>query len=138
MSNIKANVFNYDCSSGDFRAKGLSTGSSSVESTSGTINITDFTGDLKADSSSGDVSIDYANFDNNTDIHATSGNINLTLPKGSRFHLNATTSSGDISCDFPITITKNKKDNYLEGDVGSSGRVVRLDASSGDIKCLSK
>lgn len=136
MSNISTERFVYDSSSGDLKADGLNTKTTSLKSSSGVQNISKFSGELKSSSSSGDTKVEYAAFDSNMDIHSSSGTIEVKLPKTAEFQLDATCSSGDVTCDFPIMVTGKKKDHELQGVVGRDKNKIKLDASSGDIKVL--
>ena len=77
----------------------------------------------------------YKNFNNKIDIDSVSGNTEIILDKESKFYLKAKTTSGDISCDFPITIKDNKK-NLLEGNVGTSSNNIIIKTTSGDIDII--
>lgn len=136
MNNMSAETFDYDSSSGSLKAEGLTTKTSSLNTSSGIIDITKFSGNLKSSSSSGAIKVQYAAFDNNIDIHSSSGKIEVKLPKTAQFYLDAATSSGGITCSFPITVNGNRRDHSLRGVVVSSKNTVRLDASSGDINVL--
>lgn len=136
LKDIKADTFNYSNSSGDLKANKLTTNTTTLHSSSGSINIDMFSGDLKSDSSSGDIKIQYADFHNNIDMHSSSGEIVLKFPKSAEFRLDASASSGDVTCDFPITVSGKNNDHKLQGVVGSDKNNIRLDVSSGDIKIL--
>ena len=77
--------------------------------------------------------MEYKNFNNNVDLQASSGRIELKLPDNAEFKLNARASSGRITCKFPITVSGEKKDNYLAGTVKSDKNSVTLNTSSGNI-----
>jgi lia operon protein LiaG len=136
MNNVSADTFNYSNSSGDLKADTLTTNTTTLDSSSGSININMFSGNLTSESSSGDSNIAYANFNNNIDMHSSSGEIVLTLPNSAQFNLDADASSGDITCDFPITVSGKNDDHKLQGFVGNGKNNIKLDGSSGDIKIL--
>lgn len=136
MNNINADTFNYLSSSGDLKADKLTTNTTTLDSSSGSININEFSGDLTAENSSGDTSIEYADFNNNINVHSSSGEIALTLPKSAEFDLDAVASSGDITTDFPITVSGKDGEQKLQGVVVNDKNKIKLDASSGDIKIL--
>ena len=136
LSKLTVNDFVFGVSSGSLIASDLHTKSSELEASSGKILIDRFTGDLKAQASSGDIKIKYSEFNNNADVTVSSGRIELTLPEDSEFKLSAKASSGDITCEFPITVTEKQKDNLLEGVVKSDNNEITLKSSSGDIKVL--
>ncbi|WP_026882190.1 DUF4097 family beta strand repeat-containing protein [Clostridium akagii] len=135
INDLTADTFKYSSSSGDLKADKLTTKTTALDSSSGSININMFSGDLTSESSSGDCKIKYADFHNNIDVHSSSGEIELTLPKSAQFDLNAEASSGDVSCDFPVTVS-GKNEHKLRGIVVNDKNKIKLDASSGDIKIL--
>ncbi len=136
MNNINANTFNYSNSSGNLKADKLTTNTTSLISSSGSININNFSGDLKLGSSSGDTNIEYGDFHNSIDMHSSSGQLVLTLPISAEFNLDASASSGDVTCEFPITISGKNDDHKIQGVVVNGKNKINLDASSGDIKIL--
>jgi lia operon protein LiaG len=137
-NNLSADAFECLCTSGNVVINGLKTKTANFEASSGNINVNGFSGDLKSDTTSGDVNYEYEQFSNNVEIEVSSGQIELKLPKVSQFNLDANATSGNVTCDFPIIITSGHKENVLVGHVGSSTNNIKLDATSGDITCLSK
>jgi lia operon protein LiaG len=133
LNNLEVDEFKYKVSSGGIKASRLITKTSDITSSSGTIELSEFTGDIKVRSSSGSVTVGYSKFDNNVDISASSGRINLTLPSHSNFELDARTSSGRVTCTLPISINNSQKSSSLQGTVGSGGNKVLIRASSGSI-----
>jgi len=92
-----------------------------------------FSGDLKSESSSGDTTVHYSDFDNNINMHSSSGRVLLKLPASAHFNLDASASSGDVTCDFPITVSGKKNDHKLQGTVVNGKNKISIDVSSGDI-----
>ncbi|MDP4088647.1 MAG: DUF4097 family beta strand repeat-containing protein [Bacillota bacterium] len=133
IKDTTCNKFSYDCSSGSMKADILKTQETKLDSSSGDITIKSFTGNVEGESSSGEISIAYSEFNNNVNLTARSGEINIKLPKNSEFYLDANCSSGEVDCDFPVTISGKKKDNTLTGTVVSDKNKIKLNTSSGDI-----
>lgn len=134
LGKVSAKNFSYDSSSGSITAVELITKSSDLESSSGKIRLDKFEGDLKANASSGDIKIAYGEFNNNVNISVASGSVELILPENSEFFLNARASSGNVSCQFPITISNKQKENILEGVVKNDKNKISINTSSGNIK----
>jgi lia operon protein LiaG len=134
LGKVSAKNFSYDSSSGSITAAELITKSSDLESSSGRIRLDKFEGDLKAKVSSGDIKIAYGEFNNNVNISVASGSVELVLPENSEFFLNARASSGNVSCQFPITISNKQKENILEGVVKNDKNKISINTSSGNIK----
>ena len=102
---------------------------------SGRIVLKGVSGNLVVKSSSGSADVDFRNPGNNIDINTTSGGIDLGLPVGTDFTLNARTTSGDIKSDFPVTVSGSQNGRSLDGVAGSGGsRTVTLKSSSGNIR----
>lgn len=133
IKNVTCDKFSYKCSSGSLQADILNTKETILDSSSGDMNINSFTGDISGESSSGEISINYSSFNNNVTLKAHSGDIRLKLPKSSEFYIDANCSSGEVECDFPVTISGKKKDNTLTGTVKNDNNKLKLNTSSGDI-----
>ena len=132
LTDIEAAKFNLRTTSGDVRARGLKTEKADFSSVSGDILVKDFAGDIDLETTSGEIAVDYARFDNTVQIRSTSGDVRLNLPKLAEFRLKVRTISGDIDCDFPITMTGSGR-RSLEGTVGSGTNTVTIKTVSGDI-----
>jgi lia operon protein LiaG len=72
-------------------------------------------------------------------LNTSSGGITVRLPDGASFEVDAHTSSGSISTDFPITVqgvVANRRE--LRGKVREGGPLLDLDTSSGSIRIESQ
>jgi lia operon protein LiaG len=135
---ISAKSFEWKTTSGDLSAAGIESPSSRISSVSGELTVRALTGDLNANSTSGEVRIDYKKAPGNVEIGTVSGDARIALPADSRFQLNARSTSGDITCDFPITMTGSSGGpgrHSLAGSVGEQPQ-SRLDIHtvSGEIE----
>jgi hypothetical protein len=74
-----------------------------------------------------------ADWSNTLEMSTVNGSITLTLPPDLNTDVRATTVNGDISSDFPITITGRVSRRKLEGTIGGGGRVLSLDSVNGSI-----
>ena len=61
------------------------------------------------------------------------GSITLTLPPDLNTDVKATTVNGDISSDFPMTISGRVSRRKVEGTIGGGGRLLSLDSVNGSI-----
>lgn len=137
-----------ETSSGDIRATNMigdlqintSSGDVTVD-TKGYITATTSDGDVHAvcgrgaslELSSGDVSLDVASTDfDGVNIETSSGDITVRIADSAKVTFDLTTSSGDISVDYSGTSTSTN-DGSLRIDVNGGGKIVRIDASSGNI-----
>lgn len=121
------------CSSGAINGENIITKSSDVNITSGSINLTGFKGNLNGETTSGKIYIEYSDFDNNVDLKATSGNIEVKLPDYAQFKLQSKATSGRVSCKFPITVDDSEKRNELNGVVGNGQNSVNVNTTSGNV-----
>ena len=122
-------------SSGDLSAKGMTATHAALSSTSGRISMESITGDVTAQSSSGEVTLAFAAAPSHVEAGTTSGGITVRLPADAGFVLDAHSSSGDISCKFPISVTGSSGARHvMRGSVGSGAGSVVLHTSSGDIR----
>lgn len=136
FKDLTVDKFEYKCSSGDLNGDNITTKSTVIHTSSGDIMMKKFSGDLKADDSSGDIKVQYETFKNSVNINTSSGNVELSLPGNSEFGLNASVSSGDIECKFPIIVTGEYKENKLQGVVGKDNNKINIEISSGDIRII--
>lgn len=135
---ITAKNTNFLSSSGNFTCDNLATDKNNIETSSGDIKMYDYTGSLNLTTTSGDIITEYSKFDNDIFVETSSGDVTLTLPSSSQFYLDSECSSGDISCNFPITVNGKHKDNKLQGTVKSNKNNIKINTSSGDVLLKSK
>lgn len=138
MKDLRVEDLFYEASSGDFKGENIETKAGQFKASSGGINISGFSGKLKVRTNSGEIKIDYKEFNNDVELQASSGDVELNLPLNAEFYLDAEVSSGDIECIFPITIKDTGDKNRLSGTVKSDKNKVRIKTNSGDIRVNSK
>ena len=134
INKLTTKKFDYEASSGDLTAEELTTTEFNYDVTSGDIDIDRFIGNIDGEGSSASINIDYQDFHNNIEIQSTSGDVTIDLPENAEFALNAEVSSGDITCNFPITVKGKHEEDSLKGTVISDKNKITIQASSGDIK----
>ena len=74
-----------------------------------------------------------ADWSNTLEMTTVNGSITLTLPPDLNTDVRASTVNGDISTDFPMTVTGRVSRRKLEGTIGGGGRVLSLDSVNGSI-----
>jgi DUF4097 and DUF4098 domain-containing protein YvlB len=74
-----------------------------------------------------------ADWPNTLEMATVNGSITLTLPPDLNTEVRASTVNGDISSDFPLTITGRISRRKLEGTIGGGGRALSLDSVNGSI-----
>jgi lia operon protein LiaG len=134
---VTATELTMHTTSGDLSVQGVKAPVSELSSTSGRIGVAALTGDVRAQSSSGDVMIAFTAAPSRVEAGASSGSITLRLPADAGFVLDARSSSGDVSCGFPITLTGSGSAgarHVMQGTIGSGSGRISVHTSSGDIR----
>lgn len=134
LEDISADTFKYENYAGDLKADNLKTKNSNLKVTAGKIGITKFAGNVTASNSMGDIEIQYDKFNNNADLSAAVGQIQLTLPKTAAFKLDAATDAGDIKSDFSDVNVSGDIKKTASGIIGKSSNAIKLQDKMGDIK----
>lgn len=133
LENISTNQIELDGSSGNVNIDSVSTEKGAFEMSSGNMNLKHYTGALTAKVSSGRLKAQMDELNGPVTMKASSGKIDLDLPKNADFQLDGKVSSGHISCDFPL---KNQKldRNHVSGISGEGKYNVDLQLRSGMLK----
>jgi len=137
LSGVSAGTMELRSSSGHITGDRVEAAEIQLDSTSGDVEFRGLSGDIRQNSSSGDVTLE---FDRPGSVRAdtTSGRIRLILPEDAEFSLVTSTSSGDIRCDFPLTVSGSLSDSDIRGQVGGGTVELNLSTSSGDIRVEKK
>jgi lia operon protein LiaG len=96
----------------------------------------DLQGGAKVKSSSGEITIRYFEFNADMEVRSSSGDVKLYLTEAAQFRLEAKASSGDIHCEFPVSLAGANSEmirNKVVGMVGDGIHQVAVQTSSGDI-----
>lgn len=80
------------------------------------------------------VSIGNAKWSGELKERTTNGSVDVTLPAGAEFTLDAATTNGGVHTDFPITVQGSFNSKRLSGTVGAGGRDLRVSTTNGGIK----
>lgn len=116
-------------------------GSFEAETTSGNVKARDILDakSVRAKVLSGNISYDGQILkDGKYGMEAYSGSIELRIPAASAFDLEASTFSGRIDSDFPVTMSGSMAKNDLRGVVNGGGASLRLRTFSGTIHIYKK
>lgn len=151
ISDLNVNKINISTVSGDFKGEALITDNLKLNSTSGDINLGDYTGSVKINTVSGDVVLENGSQNDNVEavtvsgdiymeqkdssninIRTISGDVEINLSEDARFYIRADSVSGDIKNKFPIKIISSGRTN-LEGVVGGDEKEIIISTTSGDI-----
>lgn len=107
-------------------------GNIEVSSGSGSVRLRGVHGGVRASTSSGGLDIEGA-LSGDWDLTATSGSVAVDVPSSQGFELDATTNSGRIDVDPPVTVTGFMGRRSLRGTVRGGGSHLRVRTSSGGI-----
>lgn len=136
LEKLRSPSLNARSVSGAVTARDVAADSVELGSTSGRIELTGTAQAVAIHTTSGDVSAQTSAAPRRVEVSSTSGRVALFLPKGSRFTLDARSTSGEVACGFPILVTRSGGSgrHELSGTVGGSGGgAVRLRTTSGAI-----
>lgn len=139
---------NMHTSGGSVDAERLN-GAAELTSSGGPIDVTDSTGNLNLDTSGGGIRLQ--NDDGTVNAHTSGGGIDaqlrsnrginlstggggitLLLPQNIHASVDAETSGGRVTCDFPVTTTEFGHE-HLRGTIGGGGAQISLHTSGGGI-----
>ncbi len=121
-----------DTGSGDIRAGLMNPSSTKAETGSGSIRIKGVKGSLKAGTGSGDIEIE-GQPTSDWKLETGSGGVTL-MTGGAKFTLDASTGSGSVRSDPPISTHGSLEKQHVMGDINGGGPTVRVETGSGDIR----
>ncbi len=133
---VRAADFRMSTTSGDLRAARVNAQRADISSVSGDVEVTSMTGDTSLRTTSGKASLAFEALSGRIDAGSVSGDITIALPLNAQFELDARSTSGKVTCGFPITIAENRSgsgSHVLSGTVGAGGSPVIVRTVSGDI-----
>ena len=129
--------FNAEAGSGDIRLNAKGSGDVRVHTGSGNIDLRDVQGTVRAEAGSGDITIDGTQT-GIWDIRTGSGNVRLRLPSQAAFDLGASTGSGTVTVDHPVTMTiqgnVQRAQRSVSGKVRGGGPMLTVHTGSGDVQ----
>jgi DUF4097 and DUF4098 domain-containing protein YvlB len=119
--------------SGDIRAEMHSAQDVKAETGSGSIRLRGVNGGLYAETGSGDIDVE-GQPGTNWKLETGSGSITLDTGGRAKFTLDATTGSGSIHSDPPISTHGSLERHHITGDINGGGPTVRVETGSGDVR----
>ena len=118
--------------SGDLQLNNA-TGPARITTSAKDLECTVLTGDLKVEDGDGDISVGAVAPVGTLEIHNRNGAINLSVPAGAGFALQANAKNGDIDSPLGLEITHSGVGHSLSGQVGAGGPRIELTTDHGDI-----
>jgi hypothetical protein len=109
-----------------------STGNLDLRTSGGDIRMRNDDGQVRAVTSGGDI---HAQLRSNQGItlKTDGGDITLLLPQDMHASIEARSSGGGITCEFPLGTARIQSGHFLQGTVGGGGPPITLRTSGGDI-----
>lgn len=112
-------------------------GNVKASTSGGGITCDDIAGDVDAHTSGGPVNATLTQPPvGECRLSTSGGGVTVTLPANAAYQLDAETSGGGVHCDFPVTITGNRKSDRLVAPVNGGGVLVHLRSSGGGIHVI--
>jgi DUF4097 and DUF4098 domain-containing protein YvlB len=119
--------------SGDMDIALNSAGDVDVHTGSGGIRVEHANGSLRARTGSGDVKANGTPA-SNWFVQTGSGAVTLQLADASNYDVDASTGSGDLKLEKPVTVQGKLSKHEIHGKVGNGGPKVEVHTGSGDIE----
>lgn len=131
LENVKGD-FEGSTSNGKIRVYTME-GTAVLRTSNGKLDLQGVTGEVDATTSHGDISfsVNMTAGDSNR-LVTSNGNVDVELLGTPSVSLDASTSNGDITSDFPITAT-TKSDERLVGTIGDGEADLYIATSNGDV-----
>ena len=111
-------------------------GSIQARTTNGKIGLLEALGPINAKTTNGSIKAEVGGSgEQQHEIRAaaTNGGIEVTLPKGLKANLKASTVNGKINTDFPVTV-KGLISKSVDGAINGGGRLIQLKTVNGSIR----
>lgn len=132
-ASITCNKINLKATSGNIKAGNLYCKYYDINTSSGDIDVDSLSGSGRIKSTSGNIKINYSDINEYTDVIATSGDIDLLIPKKLNFKFDGHCTSGDINSNFNIDY-EGKKQNKASAAVGNEPyKKISVGTTSGNI-----
>lgn len=132
ISRVEGNVEAHT-GSGHVTVSGAS-GRIRADASSGGVTIEKAQADIEARSGSGTIAIDGRPKSARWDARTSSGGIRISLPVGTAFEVDASTSSGSVSTSHSVTTTGTIRRGTLRGVAGKADNRLYLHTGSGSIR----
>jgi DUF4097 and DUF4098 domain-containing protein YvlB len=109
-------------------------GPAKISTSAKDVEVSGVTGDLRVEDGDGDISVAAVKPMGEMHVHNRNGAINLTVPEGAGFQLQATAKNGDIDSKLGLPTSNLGDSHSVSGKVGAGGPAVELMSDHGDIE----
>ncbi|MBX2992386.1 MAG: DUF4097 family beta strand repeat protein [Bacteroidetes bacterium] len=124
-----------ETSGGDIRISEVK-GDVNVHTSGGNVTLNTIDGKVRAETSGGNITVRVKESNQGVFAETSGGNIDIMMPKNISATIDASTSGGDVTCDFPITMSGKMSDSRIRGTVNGGGNPIHARTSGGDIRIL--
>ena len=133
LGTVKSSDVSLDTGSGDVRVDGLSAARLEIDTGSGDVMVSgaDVRG-VGVDTGSGEIRVGLTGDVEELSVDTGSGDVVVTAPKSLGAAVEIETSSGDITTEFPLQVTRKGRDG-LSGTIGDGKGRISIDTASGDV-----
>ena len=133
VGTVKSGDVSLDTGSGDVRVDGLTATRLEIDTGSGDVMVSaaDVRG-VGVDTGSGEIRIGLTGDVEELSVDTGSGDVVVTAPKSLGAAVEIETSSGDITTEFPLQVTRKGRDG-LSGPIGDGTGRISIDTASGDV-----
>lgn len=136
LSGIRGGPIAVDTGSGEVVAEDLESEPLAISTGSGSIRIVNTRSDHVAlDSGSGEIVVDLTGALENLVIDTGSGDVSVSIPRGTGAELSVETGSGEIESNLAVE-TQYRKRNELVGRIGNGRGSIRIETGSGTVTLL--
>ncbi len=136
LTRARAREVTVETGSGDVEASTVEAEHLSIETGSGDVRITAAKAPrVGLETGSGTVTVELQSQVDRLDVETGSGDVVITAPANLSAELVMDTGSGDISTDFPLTVTRTARD-HLRGTVGDGKGKISVETGSGGVRLI--
>ena len=105
-----------------------------VSSHNGAVEVSDLDGGADIETHNGDIRVAYSRFARSSSFETHNGGIDIRLPAGAQFHVNASGHHMDVDSEFPTMVTKAPREGRFVGDINGGGPELRVSTHNGSLR----
>jgi lia operon protein LiaG len=136
LKGLRGGPISVDTGSGEVRGEDLDSEPVAISTGSGEIRLVDVHSDtVTLDSGSGEIAVELNGSLRNLVVDTGSGDVSVSIPKGTGAELSVETGSGGIETNLMME-TRYRKRNELVGRIGNGGGSIRIETGSGTVTLI--
>jgi len=133
LSGVKTTNLSVDTGSGNVRVNSLTASALEVDTGSGDVTVLGAAVRVvNIDTGSGDIEVGLTTGIDDLSVNTGSGDVDVSAPGSLGATVEIETSSGDITTEFPLQVTRKGRDG-LSGTIGNGKGRISIDTASGDV-----